>query len=135
MPKNEPEQRRSTFVFNKKKYAALQQELQQIAANLGLSSYVLETLHEGICRALAFDPNLPVYSKEQLQKMKTAFKQKLAENNMNSYDAYGRSYYNRNRETCIEKVSACKKSKRDKARVCAGQAEDIDKACASILSV
>lgn len=114
---DEPEQRKSSIVFNKKKYAAVQQELEQVAKEFCLSSQILSAFNEAICKALAFDPNVPVYTKEQQEKMRAAYKQRLAENNMTSWEAYGRTYYEKHRGECIEKINTCRKNRKQKSKL------------------
>lgn len=103
--------RKSSVVFNKKRYSLLARALHDFVSQHGMPPRRVEEVLSILCDALEFDPNATVYTTEQLQKKKTAYKQKLAENNMNTWDAYGKKYYDKNREACIERIDACRKKR------------------------
>ncbi len=97
--------RRSVVSLTKKRFAALEHGIKQYLDEKGLGSDHLVSLREIICTALSFNPDVPSYTKEVLQRRKEEMKKKLADNNMNTYDAYGRAYYATHREDCITRVS------------------------------
>lgn len=97
--------RKSVVTITKKRFALLENKLKDLIAQKGLDEHLISDLCAAICEALAFNPKLPAYTKEVLQRRKQEFKNKLLEKNMNTYDAHGRAYYETHREQCIAKAS------------------------------
>ncbi len=95
--------RKAIITMTKKKYSILEKRLKDFADNKGIDGETLEELCVTICDALAFNPDLQAYKSEEIHRRKEEYKKKLAAQGLNTYDDYGRAYYQANREACIQK--------------------------------
>ena len=85
--------RRAIITMNKKRYNEMEKQLRHFTQDLGIDDNTFVAMCDTICKALGFNPELKAYTKEEVKKRKDELKKKLAENGLNTYDAYGRAYY------------------------------------------
>lgn len=104
--------RKAIITMNKKKYFEMEKHLREFTEKRGIDEETLVAMCDTICKALAFNPELKAYKVEEVQRRHQEKKQKLAENGMNTYDAYGRAYYEANREECAKRNAMYKAAQR-----------------------
>lgn len=71
----------------------MEKQLRHFAQDRGIDDDTFVAMCDTICKALGFNPELKAYTEEEVKKRKDELKKKLAENGLNTYDAYGRAYY------------------------------------------
>ena len=104
--------RRAIITMNKKKYFELEKHLKDFTRDQGMKEEAFQAMCDMICRVLAFNPELKAYKTEEMRRKKDEYKKKLAEKNMTTWDAYGRAYYEANKEECIKRSTLCRAAKR-----------------------
>ena len=103
--------RRSIVTLTKKRFTALEQKLSDWTKSQGLQEDALIALKNIICDTLAFNPNVPAYTKEADVRRKQGLYKTMQENNMNTYEVYGKAYYEANKEACLQRTAKYKASK------------------------
>lgn len=105
------EGRRSIVTLTKKRFSALEQRLRDWTQKQGHDEEYLSSLKNIICDTLAFNPNVPAYTKEADVRRKQGLYKTMQENNMNTYEVYGKAYYEANKEACLQRTAKYKASK------------------------
>lgn len=103
--------RKAIVTMNKKKYSELEKALKEFTEDRGFDGDTFAAMCETICRVLAFNPELQAYKSDEMRRKKQEYKKKLAEQCLTTYDAYGRAYYNANREECKRRSAICRGGK------------------------
>lgn len=109
--------RRSIVTLTKKRFSILEEKLKEWTTAEGLSDASLKRMREIICDALAFNPNVPAYTKEADVRRKAEQKKKLEENNMTTYEAYGKAYYEAHKQECMQRVARYKSAQKSMVSV------------------
>ncbi len=109
--------RRSIVTLTKKRYTALEHKLSDWTKSQGLQEDELIALKNIICEALAFNPNVPAYTKEADVRRKEELKKKLQEANMTRYEAYDKAYYEAHKQECIQRVAKYKSAQKSMVSV------------------
>ncbi len=103
--------RKAIVTMNKKKYSELAQALKEFTQERGVDGDTFAAMCETICRVLAFNPELKAYKADEMRRKKQEYKKKLAEQCLTTYDAYGRAYYEANKDVCNQRTAMCKQRK------------------------
>ena len=104
--------RRAIVLMNKKKYSVLEKHLREFSHMHGINHDTLAALCETICKALEFNPEMKAYKAEEVQRRKAELKKKLTDNNMTTYEAYGKAYYETHKQECMQRVAKYKSDKK-----------------------
>ena len=94
--------------FNKKKYVMLETALNTLSKSSGLiSQEQINSVLKTIKTVLKFDPTLPTYTKEDIERNTQYKKQKAAALNTSMYEITNKKYYTKYRNNKRNKSQLC----------------------------
>jgi len=85
--------------FNKKKYNMIEQEFRTHADRIKISQDQVDLLLNLLRTALNFDPTMPTYSKDKVQKLNDYRKQRALQAGTSEYEISSKPYYSKYRKT------------------------------------
>ena len=109
--------RKAIITMNKKRYNEMERQLREYTRQRGIDEATFVGMCETICNALSFNPELKAYKTEEIQRRHQEIKQKLEENNMTTYEAYGKAYYEAHKQECIQRVARYKSAQKSAVSV------------------